>query len=327
VAADPRVESVQSLSTLARAAGVPDNQFRSITPELVAPDAARQLALARVVNLDGDNSAALITVISKYDQYDTRHQDLVRDLRSHIIPSIRQVRTYDVYVGGDAAFFLDFEAALYGHFPLVAAAVMLMNFLILMAFFRSVFLPLKAVLMNLMTIVATIGALVLVFQHGVGTNLMGFKAQGLLGSVTPAILYVILFGLSTDYEVFILSRVKEYYHALRNNEEAVATGLEHTAGVVTAAGLILVGTFGSFASAQVVTIKEIGLGLAIGVLLDSTLVRVIMLPATMRLLGQRNWWMPGWLGKLVPELREGPAAIPSGTATQQPTQMLIGGQG
>ncbi|HEX3724028.1 MAG TPA: MMPL family transporter, partial [Nitrolancea sp.] len=133
---------------------------------------------------------------------------------------------------------------------------------------------------------------------------------------------VILFGLSTDYEVFMLSRVKEYYRETNNNEEAVASGLEHTAGVITAAGLILVGTFGSFATANVVTIKEIGLGLAIGVLLDSTIVRIIMVPATMRLMGASNWWMPAWLKRIVPELSEGPSHLAHPSITPEPVMVM-----
>ncbi|HVX30610.1 MAG TPA: MMPL family transporter, partial [Nitrolancea sp.] len=154
--------------------------------------------------------------------------------------------------------------------------------------------------------------------YGWGAHLLGFTSQGLVSAITPAVLYVILFGLSTDYEVFMLSRVKEYYRETKNNEEAVASGLEHTAGVITAAGLILVGTFGSFASANVVTIKEIGLGLAIGVFLDSTVVRIIMVPATMRLMGATNWWMPDWLKRIVPELSEGPAHLPTPPVMAEP---------
>jgi RND superfamily putative drug exporter len=174
-----------------------------------------------------------------------------------------------------------------------------------------VFLPIKAILMNLASILATYGVLVLIFQYGWGDRFLGFSSLGGLGMFAPAILFAILFGLSTDYEVFMLSRVKEFYHETRNNEEAVARGLQNTAAVITAAGLVLVGTFGSFASADVVAVKEIGIGLAVGVLIDSTIVRVIMVPATMRLMGELNWWMPGWLRRVVPEIREGPALSPA----------------
>jgi hypothetical protein len=162
--------------------------------------------------------------------------------------------------------------------------------------------------MNMATILATYGVLTMIFQYGWGDEFLGFTSLGGLGMFGPATLFAILFALSTDYEVFVLSRVKEYYHALHDNNEAVARGLQNTAGVVTAAGLILVGTFGSFATASVVAIKEIGIGLAVGVLLDTTIVRVVMVPATMTLMGAANWWMPAWLKRIVPELREG--AIP-----------------
>ena len=213
---------------------------------------------------------------------------------------------------------MDFRHELYGRFPYVVGAVLLLTFLLLMMFFQSVFLPLKAILMNILTILATFGALVLIFQHGWGAGLFGFDPVGAIGVITPAILFVILFSLSTDYEVFILSRIKEYYARTGDNEESVAAGLQHTAGVVTAAGLILVGVFGSFATAGIITIKEIGLGLAIGVLIDTFIVRTVLVPSTMRIAGDINWWMPPWLKRIVPELHEGGSgdigAVP-GTAT------------
>jgi RND superfamily putative drug exporter len=201
---------------------------------------------------------------------------------------------------------MDFSDKLYDRFPYLVAIVLLLTFVILMMFFQSVFLPLKAILMNLASILATYGVLVLIFQHGWGADLFRFEPVGAIAVVTPAILFVILFSLSTDYEVFMLSRIKEYYAATRDNEESVAAGLQHTAGVITAAGLILIGVFGSFATAGIITIKEIGLGLAIGVLIDTVLIRTIMVPATMRLAGRANWWMPDRLKRFVPELREGP---------------------
>jgi uncharacterized membrane protein YdfJ with MMPL/SSD domain len=285
---------------------------------------------SQFVNLGGDNNAAVISIVANRGQYEDEHQQLVYDLREEIIPSIPELAGYEVYVGGDAAGFVDFRDRLYGRFPLIALVVMALIFVILMMFFQSVFLPLKAIFMNLVSILATYGILVLIFQKGYGTGLMGFESQGLLNVITPAILFVILFALSTDYEVFMLSRVKEYYHQTGNNDEAVAAGLQHTAGVITAAGLILIGTFGSFATAQVVTIKEIGLGLAIGVLIDSTIVRVVMVPATMKLAGDLNWWMPDWLKKIVPELREGPAPelgpapVPGGVGLGAPAMAAAG---
>src|SRR5438094_8433204 len=156
--------------------------------------------------------------------------------------------------------------------------------------------------MNFASILATYGVLTLIFQYGWGDRFLGFSNLGGLGMFAPATLFAILFGLSTDYEVFMLSRVKEFYHETGNNEEAVARGLQNTAGVITAAGLILVGTFGSFASADVIAVKEIGIGLAVGVLIDSTIVRVIMIPASVRMMGDATWWMPNWVKRYVSEL-------------------------
>jgi hypothetical protein len=282
-----------------------------------------QLA-SQFVNISGDNDTAVISITTKTDKFTKPHQALIYDLRDSIIPEMPQLAPYHVSVGGDGAVFLDFRDSLYGRFPLIVAIVMVMIFFILMMFFQSVFLPIKAMFMNLASILATYGVLVAIFQYGWGSSLLGFSSQGLVSAITPAVLYVILFGLSTDYEVFMLSRVKEYYRETNNNEEAVASGLEHTAGVITAAGLILVGTFGSFASANVVTIKEIGLGLAIGVFLDSTIVRIIMVPATMRLMGATNWWMPAWLKRIVPELSEGPAHVPPKAPLPEPVLAMAG---
>ena len=212
----------------------------------------------------------------------------------------------DVYVGGQTAQFQDFHDKLYGRFPYVVAAVLILTYFILLMFFQSVFLPLKAILMNLGSVLATYGVLVLIFQHGWGASLFGFKPVGAVAVITPAILFVILFSLSTDYEVFMLSRIREYYLETGDNKESVAKGLQATGRVVTAAGLILIGVFGSFATAGIITIKEIGLGLAIGVLIDTVIVRSIMVPATMSVAGRINWIMPKWLKRFVPELREGP---------------------
>jgi uncharacterized membrane protein YdfJ with MMPL/SSD domain len=258
------------------------------------------------VNLDGPSDAAVINVVPKYGPYDQRQEDFVKAIRDLIVPSVDNLAGDRAYVGGTTANFMDFRHELYGKFPYLVGAVLLLTFLILMMFFQSVFLPLKAILMNIASILATFGVLVMIFQHGWLSGVFGFDSVGAIGVITPAILFVILFSLSTDYEVFMLSRIKEYYWRTGNNEESVARGLQHTGGVITAAGLILIGVFGSFATAGIITIKEIGLGLAIGVLIDTVVVRTIMVPATMRLAGNLNWAMPPWLKRIVPELREGP---------------------
>lgn len=317
LAADPRVKSVSSIATVVP--GMTPEQVRTLTPEFFARDPALQGAAAQFVNLRGRSDYAVINVVARSDQYEDEHEALIDDTRATIIPNVRQLRAYDVLVGGSAASFIDLRDELYGRFPYVVLAVMALIFVILMMFFQSIVLPLKAILMNLASILATYGFLVVVFGYGLGGPILRFEPLGALSMVMPVILFVILLGLSTDYEVFMLSRVKEYYHESHDNEEAVAAGLESTARVITAAGLILLGTFGSFSLARVVVIKEFGVGLAFGVLLDATLIRVIMVPASMRLMGDANWWMPAWLKKIVPELREGPApalaVAPAGAAS------------
>jgi uncharacterized membrane protein YdfJ with MMPL/SSD domain len=260
------------------------------------------------VNLDSGSDTAVVNVVPKYDSYDPRQEAFVSDIKKVIIPSISDLNGVQASVGGQTANFEDFHDKLYGRFPYIIAAVLLLTFLVLMMFFQSVFLPLKAILMNLASILATYGVLVLIFQHGWGAGIFGFQPVGAVAVITPAILFVILFSLSTDYEVFMLSRIKEYWNETHDNEESVAKGLQQTGRIVTAAGLILIGVFGSFATAGIITIKEIGLGLAIGVLIDTLIVRSIMVPATMRLAGNINWVMPSWLKRWVPELREGPRA-------------------
>lgn len=266
--------------------------------------------VAQLVNLEGDNDTAVINIVAQDGMYTEGHQNLVFDLRDDIIENIPSTEGFDYYVGGDAASFADLRDTLYGRFPIIVLVVALINFIILMMFFQSVVLPIKAIILNLIGILATLGVLVAIFQWGWFTGLLRFESQGLISVVTPAVLYVILFALSTDYEVFMLSRVKEVYSEIGDNEEAVAIGLQQTAGVITAAGLILIGTFGSFATAQVLTIKEIGLGLAIAVLIDATIIRIVLVPATMRLMGDWNWWMPEALKRIVPEIKEAPSFEP-----------------
>jgi uncharacterized membrane protein YdfJ with MMPL/SSD domain len=265
------------------------------------------------VNLDKGNDYAVVNVIPRYGPYDSRTEGLATAIKTLIVPSVRGLDGSRAYVGGITGNFQDFHDELYGRFPYLIAAVMLLMFVILMMFFRSVFLPVKAILMNLASVLATYGVLVMIFQYGWGSRLAGFTPVNGVAVITPAILFVILFALSTDYEVFMLSRIKENYDRTGDNDEAVATGLQQTARVVTAAGLILVVVFGSFATAGLITIKEIGLGLAIGILIDTFLVRTIMVPATMRIAGRINWVMPDRLERVLPKLSEGPSeAAPTG---------------
>jgi RND superfamily putative drug exporter len=251
------------------------------------------------VNERGDTT--VVNIVSRFGPFSAEQESLVKDLRSRILPGLF-TNVGEAHVGGSGATFVDFRDRLYGEFPGLVAVVLLITFLILMLFFRSVVLPVKAVLLNVVSMAATYGGLVMIFEFGWGSNLAGFEPLGKITAVTPAVLFVMLFGLSTDYEVFVLSRVREFFVITGDNRRAVALGLQQTAGIVTTAAVILMGVFLSFATAGILTIKEIGIGLSIGILIDATLVRLIIVPATVRLLGRANWWMPAFLRRVMPEL-------------------------
>jgi RND superfamily putative drug exporter len=186
-----------------------------------------------------------------------------------------------------------------------------MSFLLLMVVFRSLLVPLKAVIMNLLSIGASYGIIVAIFQWGYGGSLIGVGNAGPIEPFIPMMLFAIVFGLSMDYEVFLLSRMKEEFDRTGDNATAVADGLAATARVITAAALIMVAVFGSFVAGDDRTIKLFGMGLAVAVLLDATLVRMVLVPATMELLGARNWWIPKWLDKVLPRINiEGKSHLP-----------------
>jgi RND superfamily putative drug exporter len=229
-----------------------------------------------------------------------------------------------VLVGGTPAQHYDFDKLVYDEFPVLLGLSLLVTFVILMVSFHSLILPLKAIVLNLISLAASYGLLVVFFQFGIGDFLLGFHSLGALLSYTPVLLFSILFGLSTDYEVFLLTRVREYVRQGYSNEESVALGLDHTAGIITAAGLIMIAVFGSFALTQVLVIKELGFGLAVAVLLDTTLVRLVLVPATMKLMGRWNWWMPRLLDHLVPEMEEGDVLVRTGSPV---TALTSGGPG
>ena len=214
----------------------------------------------------------------------------------------------EIVVGGAPAQHYDFLTVVYDQFSLLLLLSLLVTYVILMVFFHSVVLPIMAIVLNFISMVAAYGVLVLVFQLGVGDSLLGFESMGAILGYTPVLLFSVLFGLSTDYEVFLLTRVREHLLRGASHEEAVARGVEQTAGIITAAALIMIAVFGSFAMTGVLVIKEIGFGLAVAVAVDTTLVRLVLVPASMKLLGKRAWWFPRSLDRFVPEIDEGEAA-------------------
>jgi len=216
--------------------------------------------------------------------------------------TVGSVPGVEAVVGGDTATTKDYNDLIKANAPIVFAFVLGLAFLLLLTTFRSIVIPLKAIVLNLLSVGAAYGVLVLVFQHGWGESLLGFKSTGAIEPWLPLFLFVILFGLSMDYHVFILSRVREAFDRGMSTEDAVAHGIKSTASVVTSAAIVMVAVFAIFATLSSIVFKELGVGLAVAILLDATLVRAILLPAAMKLLGDRNWYLPKKLAWL-PELR------------------------
>jgi RND superfamily putative drug exporter len=195
--------------------------------------------------------------------------------------------------------------------PLFIAAVILLSFLLLTLVFRSVLVPLKAALLNLLSIGAAYGVLVMVFQWGWGIGIVGLDSTVPIVSFIPLFMFAVLFGLSMDYEVFLLSRVREEYLVTGDNDTSVIHGIASTARVITSAALIMISVFLGFVLGEDPAIKMVGLGLAIAIFVDATIVRMILVPAAMKLMGDANWWIPGWLDRLLPTIDiEGEAALP-----------------
>ena len=237
--------------------------------------------------------------------------DLVHRLRDDILPPVLAGTDIKVNVGGFTAIGVDLSDYFAKRMFIFVGAVLLMSFLLLMVVFRSLLVPLKAVIMNLLSIGASYGIIVAIFQWGYGGSLIGVGSAGPIEPFIPMMLFAIVFGLSMDYEVFLLSRMKEEFDRTGDNATAVADGLAATARVITAAALIMVAVFGSFVAGDDRTIKLFGMGLAVAVLLDATLVRMVLVPATMELLGARNWWIPKWLDKVLPRINiEGKSHLP-----------------
>jgi uncharacterized membrane protein YdfJ with MMPL/SSD domain len=227
---------------------------------------------------------------------------LVGRLRDTVVPAAALSRVATVDVGGATARSQDVRAQITGSMWKIVLFVLALSFLVLMVMLRSLLLPLKAVLMNLLSIGAAFGVLVAVFQWGWFDSLLGFESQGALDTINVPLIFAIVFGLSMDYEVFLMSRIRERYAVHGDNERAVAEGLSSSARTISSAALIMTSVFSVFVLTGVPSIKELGLGCAVAIALDATLVRLILVPAAMKLLGDWNWWMPSWLDRVLPRL-------------------------
>ena len=235
--------------------------------------------------------------------------NLIDRLRGDYIPAAFGPESDRVLVTGETAFINDWLGNVAAYTPFVFALVLGLSFVLLMLAFRSIVVPLKAIAMNLLSVGAAYGLLVLVFQKGIGADLLGFQQVESIEVFLPLFLFSILFGLSMDYHVFLLSRIRERYDQTGDNGEAVAFGLRSTGRLITGAALIMVSVFGGFALGDLAFMQQMGFGLAVAVFVDATIVRSVLVPATMRLLGDANWYLPGWMSWL-PDVRVEPAPSP-----------------
>ncbi|HYH48995.1 MAG TPA: MMPL family transporter [Acidimicrobiia bacterium] len=272
-----------------------------------------------------DGEAALATLIPSTGPQERETEQLVHHIRDDVLPAAGDGSDASIHIGGTTAFGLDFAAMIGDRLPLFIGAVLVLSFLLLLMVFRSVLVPLKAVLMNLLSIGAAYGVMVAVFQWGWGGSIVGVSGAP-IEAWAPMMLFAIVFGLSMDYEVFLLSSVKEEWDATHDNAHAVSAGLAVTARLITAAALIMVCVFGMFVLSDIRALKLMGLGLAVAVAVDATIVRIVLVPATMELLGNANWWLPKWLDRILPHLAvEGaPAPVPAAAPGSAPVPAPVG---
>ncbi len=287
------VDRVSSIVNLRPTLGVTDYKNLYRHPEAIYDADARHL-----LNDSIREGVALFYVSADMHPFSSDARRLVDEIRAFRVPANQKI-----YVDGGAAHTTDLVGSLYGRFPLVAGVVILLTFVSLMVLFRSIVIPLKAVVLNVLSILASFGALVWVFQQGNLSGLLNFEGLGVTEATSPIVLFAILFGLSMDYEIFLLSRIREAYTTTGSNRESVKLGLQRSGTIITGAGSILIVVGGSFVLAEVLTVKAIGFGLALAIFIDVTIVRILVAPSLMRLLGKWNWWMPAWLDRILPEIQ------------------------
>ena len=286
IAADPRIVLVQSLVDLNPLLTINDYAAMYADPSTI-PDPELREAIAAL----STDSITFIRAISAYGPSELESKELVRYIRS-IEPKGPEM---EAFTSGLTAGIMDSVDALYDRFPWAIALIVVAIYVTLLLLFRSVVLPAKAVLMNTMSIFASYGALVFIFQEGRLEGLLGIPATGQIEATIPILLFFILFGISMDYEVFLLTRIKEAYGRSGDNGEAVAEGLEKTGRIITSAALVVILVAIGFATGDLLLVKALAIGLAVGIALDVTIVRSLMVPALMRLLGNWNWWAPRFL--------------------------------
>jgi uncharacterized membrane protein YdfJ with MMPL/SSD domain len=273
--------------------------------------ATGQLSEPSSVEINPDKTVAMVSLSIKGKGTDAASNRSLEVLRDDVVPAtVGKLQNTEVAVGGMTAWSKDFLDTMKSHLPIVFGFVLAMAFILLLVTFRSIVVPIKAIILNLLSVGSAYGLLTLVFQDGHGEKALGFTSVGGITPWLPLFLFVVLFGLSMDYHVFVLSKVRELVDRGMSTERAVAEGIKSTAGVITSAAAVMVVTFGAFATGSDQSMKQLGVGLAAAILIDATIVRAVLLPATMKLLGERNWWLPkrlGWLPKFEHEPEVAPA--------------------
>ena len=279
----------------------------AITPDVVAALTSLQASMSgnpifgapEPIEVNAAGDLALLSVPLADDFQREAAARAVEDLRSDLVPAAFSGTGAEVLVGGASAFNVDFFDDVSTYTPIVFIFVLGLSFLLLTIVFRSIVLPIKAIILNLLSVGAAYGAVVLAFQGGVGPswvkNIFGFQQVEAIEAWLPLFLFTVLFGLSMDYHVFLLTRIREHFDRTGDNEASVAHGLRTTGAIITGAALIMVAVFGGFAAGELVPLQQMGFGLAVAVFLGATVVRSILVPAAMRLMGSINWYLPGWL--------------------------------
>jgi RND superfamily putative drug exporter len=276
-------------------AGTPLGRLGAARARLLQHEIARDRRVAGLTF--GQGGGAVLLTVTPSERIDSSSAEgLVKYIRSELTPRIQAAHGPEVLVGGATAKSVDLSTETRAKFPVVLTLVLGLSLLSLLVIFRSLVLPIKAVIMNLLATGATLGLVVMVFQDGHGEHLLGFISTGFIQVYLPLTVFALLFGLSMDYEVFLIRRMQETWRTTHDNEVAVATGVEHTARPISAAAAIMVAVFGSFVTADILELKQYGFALALAITLDVTLIRLVLVPALMRLFGAWNWWLPSALG-------------------------------
>ena len=273
--------------------------------------ATGQLSEPSAIEISPDKTVAIVSLSIKGKGTDAASNHSLEILREQVVPAtVGKLENAEVAVSGMTAWTKDFVDVMKANLPIVFAFVLALAFVLLLVTFRSIVIPVKAIALNLLSVGAAYGILTLVFQDGHGESLLGFNSVGGITPWLPLFMFVILFGLSMDYHVLVLSRIREAFDRGMSTEQAVAHGIKSTAGVITSAAAVMVITFAMFATGSDQSMKQLGVGLAAAILIDATLVRAVLLPAAMKLLGDRNWYLPQRLGWL-PKFEHEPEVVPA----------------